>query len=269
MDITLDTYTTDDWPARPPLSALLDGVHQGDALDLLRMLPDASVDAYITDLPYGTTACSWDTVIPFAPMWAEVKRTLKPRGVFVTTASQPFTSALIMSNVEWFRYEWIWEKTNAVDFALATSRPRKLHENVLVFSGAGHNYYPQMEVGKPYIDKPRPRSNRIHASTMPNLGIVNIGTRYPSSVQRFSNGNNHIEHPTQKPVDLFEYLIRTYTQPGDIVADFCCGSGTTGRACQQTGRRYIINDQEAEYVAIARRRLAMPYTLPMFEAVGS
>jgi DNA modification methylase len=225
----------------------------GDCLEILPTLADKCADAIITDLPYGTTACSWDVVIPFAPMWEQVKRLCK--GAFVTTASQPFTSLLVASNLNWFKYEWIWRKTNAGDFMTAKIRPRKKHENVVVFSKNGHTYNPQMEQGKPYIDKPRKRSNRIVDSTMPNLGIVNNGTRYPDSVQLFSNGNNAIVHPTQKPVALYEYLIKTYTNPGDTVLDFCMGSGTTIVAAIKTGRNAIGIEKRPDYFEIAQRRV--------------
>lgn len=241
----------------------------GDCLEVMRTLDAGSIDAIITDLPYGTTACAWDEIIPFAPMWAAVKRILKPRGVFVTTASQPFTSKLVMSNPKWFRYEWIWEKTNAVDFMMAKARPRKLHENILVFSAEVHDYSPQMERGLPYLDKPRQRSNRIMDSAMPNLGIANHGTRYPSTIQRFSNGNNDIDHPTQKPVALYAYLIRTYTNPGDTVLDFCMGSGTTGCAAVKEGRNFVGCDNDPGYFAIAERRIAeAQMQLPLPFATG-
>lgn len=231
-------------------------LHCGDCLEFMRGMAAGSVDAVVTDLPYGTTACAWDEVIPFAPMWEAVRHVLKPRGVFVTTASQPFTSRLVMSNLEWFRYEWVWEKTNAVDFMMAKMRPRKMHENILVFSAETHDYCPQMERGTPYLDKPRQRSNRIMDSAMPNLGIANYGARYPSSVRRFSNGNNNIDHPTQKPVALYAYLIRTYTNPGDTVLDICAGSGTTLVAAIETGRNAIGVELDAAYYAIAQRRIA-------------
>ena len=237
----------------------------GDALDVLRGLEPASVDAIICDPPYGTTACAWDTVVPFEPMWAAFKRIIKPRGAIVMTASQPFTSALVMSNPKMFKYAWVWEKTNAVDFTMVKFRPRKMHEDVVVFSAERHNYFPQMEWGRPYIDKPRKRSNNIFGSIMPNLGIINTGERFPSSVQRFSNGNNHTEHPTQKPLALMAYLIRTYTQPGDLVVDPFAGSGTTLVAARNLGRRYFGCDTSPEYVAIAERRLSEMYTPDMFE----
>lgn len=266
-------YQTTDWPAKPPLSALVNRVLQMDALSLLALLPDASVDAYITDLPYGTTACSWDEIIPFEPMWKEVKRTLKPRGVFVTTASQPFTSKLVMSNPKMFRYEWIWEKAIASGFLSAKYRPLREHENILVFSAGasigGANgglpmpYYPQFTKGESYSTNPKsdPTSiyNKHHC-----VPTVNNGTRYPQTIVAFDNERG--SHPTQKPVALYEYLIRTYTQPNEFVVDFCCGSGTTALAARNLNRRFIAGDQSAEYCAVAEKRLTEPYTplMPMF-----
>jgi DNA modification methylase len=231
-------------------------IYLGDALAVMAELPPASVDAVICDPPYGTTACAWDTVIPFAPMWAQVKRLLRPRGACVLFGSQPFTSALVMSNPGWFKYEWVWEKTNAVDFALAAIRPRKMHENIVVFAEQGHTYNPQMEKGAAYVDRPRRRTNNIHGSVMPNLGITNSGTRYPSSVRRMSNGNNGAVHPTQKPLALLEYLILTYTNVGDVVLDFTIGSGTTLRAAKNLGRKAIGVELEERYCEIAARRLS-------------
>ena len=230
-------------------------LHRGDCLDIMPTLA-GPVDMILADLPYGTTACAWDSVIPFEPLWAQYKRLIKPRGAVVLFGSQPFTSALVMSNPGWFRYEWVWEKTNSGDFMMVNYRPRKMHENIVVFSESTHDYAPQMEKGEPYIDKPRKRSNRICDSTMPNLGIVNGGTRYPSSVQKFSNGNNNIVHPTQKPVALLKYLIRTYTDEGETVLDNTMGSGSTGVAAMLTGRRFIGIEFDSHYFAIAERRIA-------------
>ena len=142
---------------------------RGDCLDRMKEIATSSVDMVLCDLPYGTTACKWDSVIPFEQLWAHYKRIIKRNGAIVLTASQPFTTALISSNMKMFRYEWIWEKTNAVDFAMAKKRARKMHENVCVFSDGQTTYNPQMQTGKPYTDKPRARSNNVHASNMPQI----------------------------------------------------------------------------------------------------
>lgn len=255
----------------PPL---INRVHNMDALELMRLLPAGSVDAIITDLPYGTTACSWDSIIPFAPMWAGVKRILKPRGVFVTTASQPFTSKLVMSNIDWFKYEWVWVKSLAFDFFNAKNKPMKRHENIVVFSpGTTANCSPNrmtynaqgvIEVNKRW-KRPRQYGSK-HNIDRPGHSLDRVITaeNYPDSVLEFPNGNNNNEHPTQKPAALYEYLIKTYTQPGDLILDFCAGSGTTGVAAQHLERRFILGDTSPEYCAIAEKRLAQPYTLDMF-----
>lgn len=245
------------------------------ALDLLALLPDASVDAVITDLPYGTTACAWDEIIPFAPMWAGVKRVLKPRGVFVTTASQPFTSALVMSNPSWFRYSWVWVKSKAADFINANYRPMKAHEDFLVFSAASAapgalqimNYYPQ-GVRQASIKRKRKGTLGIGRDRESQQGeYISRGENYPLSVLDFASEGGTV-HSTQKPVALYRYLVRTYTQPGDLVLDFCCGSATTGMACREEERRFVLGEKDADIAATAQARLDAPYTLPLFAAVG-
>lgn len=249
-----------------------DTVHCVDALTLMYAQPAQSVDAIITDLPYGTTACSWDTIIPFDALWAAVRHCLKPRGVFVTTASQPFTSALVMSNPKWFRYEWVWDKDVPTNFQMAAYQPLKSHENLVVFSAApavftkhGQSiaYYPQMI--KTAADRVRPKKD---GATSQNVMRIRSGLHihktpegisYPKSVipiSRYANECNPLNklHPTQKPVALYEYLIRTYTQPGELVLDPCCGSGTTALAARNTGRHWICGDSDAGYVEIARQR---------------
>jgi site-specific DNA-methyltransferase (adenine-specific) len=238
-------------------------LYQGDCLEVMRTLPAGSVDAIITDLPYGTTACKWDEVIPFAPMWEQVKRVLKPRGVFVTTASQPFTSKLVMSNLEWFKYEWIWNKTMGTNPLILKYQPFKKHENILVFAKNQYTYNPQMEVGEAYADKARAYNLRATAGSGTKTPIVNSGTRYPSSVQLFSNGNNGNIHPTQKPVALYEYLILTYTHPGDTVLDITAGSGTTGEAAIKTGRNAILIEKDPEYFGIIQNRMAQVEAQPL------
>lgn len=236
----------------------LDSVYNVDALALLAGLPDASVNAIVTDLPYGTTANSWDEIIPFEPMWAGVKRVLKPRGVFVTTASQPFTSKLVMSNPKWFRCEWIWRKSAGTGYLNANRQPMKNHESVIVFAQGEHLYIPQKRKGEPYRATRGAVGGFVRDKTVGGYLTVNDGDRFPLSVLDFDSETGH--HPTQKPVALFRYLIRTYTQPGDLVVDFCCGSGTTALAAREEGRRFLVGDTSPDYVAIARNRLALPYT---------
>jgi site-specific DNA-methyltransferase (adenine-specific) len=230
-------------------------LHHGDCLEIMPTLPAQSVDAIIADLPYGTTACKWDTVIPFEPLWAEYKRIIKPRGAVVLFGSQPFTSLLVTSNLAWFRYEWVWKKTMGTNPMALKFQPWKVHENVAIFSKNGHTYNPQMEVGAPYTDKARPYNIRASAGEGVKLPITNTGTRYPTSVREFKNANNGSVHPTQKPVALLEYLVRTYTNPGDTVMDNTMGSGTTGVACVQTGRNFVGIEKDAKYFDIARQRI--------------
>jgi site-specific DNA-methyltransferase (adenine-specific) len=213
---------------------------QGDCLDVLPTLPDKSVDAIITDLPYGTTACKWDVVIPFAPMWEQVKRVCK--------------SVLVCSNLEWFRYEFSWDKKLPNGFLDAKRKPMRRHENIAVFYNGSHVYNPQMSKGVPYKIK-RHHVTSIHAEYHPVDTNNESGERYPTSILEFPNIRNKDGHPTQKPVALYEYLIRTYTNEGDTVLDFCMGSGTTGVACVKTNRNFIGIEKEHDYFEIAERRI--------------
>jgi DNA modification methylase len=250
-------------------------LHNGDCLDILPTLPEKCVDAIITDLPYGTTACAWDSIIPFEPMWKQVKRLLKPHGVFVTTASQPFTSALVMSNLQWFKYEWIFEKTRITGYLDANRRPMKSHENIVVF-GNGILYNPQMTKGENHKSGAKPEwkgQAKVYGKHDRILTQSNLW--YPRSIIRFSadpdttvtrkQRPNKIErHPTQKPVALYEYLIRTYTNEGDMVLDFCFGSCTTGVACVNTGRNFIGIEKDTGYFGIGQKRIAEAETqIPM------
>jgi site-specific DNA-methyltransferase (adenine-specific) len=238
-------------------AGLINQVFNLDLFELCQAVGDASVDMILCDLPYGTTACSWDSVIPFEPMWQAFRRVIKPRGAIVLTAAQPFTSALVMSQPKMFRHEWIWHKTMATSFLNANRQPLQAHESVLVFCDSGTNYTPQMTEGEPYSTRPHvnvsPRGT-IRDKTIRDLGIINSGTRHPRSVITFENQTGL--HPTQKPVALFEYLIKTYTREGDIVFDPCAGSGTTAIAAMKTNRRFICGDITPEYVALARQRIA-------------
>jgi site-specific DNA-methyltransferase (adenine-specific) len=257
----------------------VDRVYNVNCFTLMAALPNQSVDAYILDLPYGTTACGWDEIIPFAPMWAEVKRTLKPRGVFVTTASQPFTSVLIASNIKWFRHEWIIEKSLPTGHLNANKSPMKAHDNLVVFGAGEVNYYPQFAAGKAYRATSGAAGGYVRDKSTANYTTINEGKRFPRSVLRYSYDSG--DHPTQKPVALYEYLIRTYTQAGELVVDFCCGSGTTALAARNTGRRFICGDITSEYVDIARQRLNTEFggrkqkagdaidNLPLFQSISN
>jgi site-specific DNA-methyltransferase (adenine-specific) len=244
------------------VSALAENaVYCMDALELLRQLPDGSVDAVITDLPYGTTDCAWDEVIPFAPMWEVVNRALKPNGVFVTTSAQPFTSALVMSNPRGFRHCWVWIKRNSTGFLNAKRQPMRQHEDVLVFAKQAPIYTPQMTRGEPYKAN---RTGKPDVYRQNRTSGVYAAERYPTTViDRFHFNRLDGVHPTQKPVALFEYLVSTYTKIGDLVVDPTCGSGTTLVAARNLQRRFIGSDTSPEFVAISQRRLDAPYTLPM------
>ena len=224
----------------------------------MKSIPDKSIDMILCDLPYGTTACKWDVVIPFEPLWEQYKRIIKDRGAIVLFGSEPFSSYLRMSNIKNYKYDWVWEKTVASNFALARKQPLKKHENILVFYKKQPTYNPQMEKGKPYVDNRCVGVRNASVGTENNLkrvSINNIGERYPSSVKNFSNGNNKNVHPTQKPIPLMEYLIKTYTNEGDTVLDFTMGSGTTGVACMKTNRKFIGIELDENYFNIASKRI--------------
>jgi len=240
---------------------------QGDCIEKMKAIKDGSVDLVLTDPPYGTTACKWDSVIPFDVMWEQVWRVLKPNGAAVFTASQPFTSALVMSQIENFKYEWVWEKTKPGGIFNAKNMPMKKHENVLVFSKGTcancsadrMNYYPQ---GLIRVDKKAKNSKRSGLDTIGNRpSRVGEYTQefsgYPDTLLNFASEGSTV-HPTQKPVPLMEYLIKTYTNEGETVLDFTMGSGTTGVACQNTGRNFIGIERDDKYFAIARARCGVP-----------
>lgn len=223
----------------------------GDCLELMQSIPDGSVDMILCDLPYGTTACKWDTVIPFEPLWAQYRRIAKKNAAIVLTASQPFTSALVMSNAEAFRYEWVWRKSKPAGHLNAKRRPMVAHESVCVFSFGIEAYAPQgLRAGS---GKMITHSNNgaYGASSVPTVCQF---TGYPNSVIEFRHDTS-MGHPTQKPVALMEYLIRTYTHEGETVLDNCMGSGTTGVACVNTGRNFIGIERDDKYFAIAQERI--------------
>jgi site-specific DNA-methyltransferase (adenine-specific) len=239
----------------------------GDCLEKMKDIPDGSVDMILCDLPYGTTACKWDSVIPFEPLWKQYKRIIKPGSSVVLTASQPFTSVLIVSNLNWFKYSWIWEKERPTNFFAAKFMPLNNTEDVLVFSEGGCNngtkkpmrYYPQ---GTTSVDRVTKNSNTGGKIGSEHKTSLNDGrlyhqttTGYPKKTVKF-NQDPHTIHPTQKPVGLMEYMIKTYTKAGETVLDNTMGSGTTGVACVNTGRNFIGIELDEGYFKIAEKRIA-------------
>ena len=229
-------------------------LHHGDCLDILPTLPAQSVDAVIADPPYGTTACKWDSVIPLEPMWAELKRVIKPKGAIVLFAAQPFTSALVMSNAGWFRHSWVWRKPMGTNYLNANRDPLKNHEDVIVFSDGYTNYNPQKRRGIAYRATSGTVGDFVRDKTVGGWMTNSDGWRYPLSVIDF-NQVREPEHPTQKPTALLTYLIRTYTNEGETVLDFTMGSGTTGVAAMMENRNFIGIELDAGYFDIAKRRI--------------
>lgn len=243
-------FTTDDFMSEYTL-------HLGDCLEVMKTLPDASVDCVLTDPPYGTTACKWDSVIPFEPMWKELKRIAKPKAAICLFGSQPFTSALVMSNRQSFKYDFSWDKKHPKGHLNAKIMPLRRHEDILLFSFGGMPvYYPQMRQGRmrakgggnPYTNK---GTYGFH------LKPVTINDQYyPTSLLEVTNANQSEKaHPNQKPTELLQYLVRTYTKEGETVLDFTMGSGTTGVACQLENRNFIGIEKDAGYFEIAKKRI--------------
>lgn len=234
------------------IEELLNNIYNMDCLEGMKQIPDGSIDAIICDLPYGTTRNQWDSVIPLDKMWAEYRRITKPNAAIVLFSQQPFTSALVMSNPQMFRYEWIWQKSRVTGHLNAKKMPMKIHENVLVFYDTLPTYNPQFTKGEPYV---------IHCDGhSTNYGyqagavIVNEGIRYPQDIIEYTSEMDTF-HPTQKPVDLLRYLILTYTNEGDTVLDNCMGSGTTAIACIKERRHFIGFELSKEYFDKAVRRI--------------
>lgn len=234
----------------------------GDCLDLMPLIPDKSIDMILADLPYGTTACKWDVIIPFEPLWKQYKRIIKDNGAIVLTASQPFTSALVMSNIDWFKYEWIWDKKIITGFLNAKIQPLRQHENIVIFYNKSCTYNPQMHSDKLPRDftgnSIRPHSINYGAQK-DYISTVPPDISYPRSIINqvgvVNNSKQKVEHPTQKPVKLFEYLIRTYTNEGKTVLDNVAGSGTTAIACYNTNRNAILMEKDLKYFEVAKKRI--------------
>jgi site-specific DNA-methyltransferase (adenine-specific) len=232
----------------------------------MKEIPDGSVDMVMADLPYGTTACKWDTIIPFEPLWAAYRRVAKKNAAIVLTASQPFTSALVMSNVKDFKYDWTWRKPKGTGHLNAKKMPMRDKEDIAVFYRDQCTYNPQYGEGTPYKNK----AGKDHSATTSitdsygaytNFRNDSDGKRYPKQVLDIPVVERGSVHPTQKPVALMEYLIRTYTNPGELVLDNTMGSGTTGVACINAGRRFIGIERDEEYMKIAESRIAAANTL--------
>lgn len=250
----------------------LDSLHCIDWQALMEMIPDSSIDMILTDIPYGSAAdkdtgtnLAWDDRPDLAKYWEHVKRVLKPAGAILMTATQPLVTDLIISNREWFRYDLVWQKTMAVGFLVANRRPLRAHEYILLFSPVGYpTYNPQFEEGEPYAEKRRVGSGAA-AHYSPNSGRRNSasldGKRYPKSVLTYAHdaytrpGGTFKLHPTQKPLALFEWLIKTYTNEGETVLDMFAGSGTTALAAKLNNRRYIVGDISPAYIEIIGKRL--------------
>lgn len=234
---------------------------QGDCLEHMKEIPDGSVDCVICDLPYGTTKCSWDVILPFDQLWLEYKRIGKKSCSFILFGTEPFSSVLRISNLKNFKYDWIWHKSKCGSAFTSKYRPQQKHETISVFGEGRIEYYPQMLEGEPYY-----RKRKAHAEDQPNnhkLGVtsesetVNTGFRYPGTVQFFQQKWRRQDqlHPTQKPVELLEYLVKTFTKEGYTVLDNTMGSGTTGVACMNTNRKFIGIELDQCYFDIAKNRI--------------
>lgn len=236
---------------------------QGDCIEVMATMLDNSVDAVITDPPYGTTACKWDTCIPFEPMWEQLKRITKKNGAIVLFGSQPFTSALVMSNSKMLKYEWVWDKKKGGNIMSLKHQPYRVHENIVVFSREPHFYNPIKTTQKE-------RAGKTYSIGEAN-GIKNYGDKriykdkYPKTIIEVSNASQvDRHHPTQKPVALLEYLIKTYTNEGETVLDFTMGSGTTGVAARRLNRDFIGIELDPNYFKIAQARI-QDAGMPLFD----
>lgn len=227
---------------------------QGDCLELMRDIPDGSVDMILCDLPYGTTDCKWDAVIPLEALWEQYWRVCKPNAAIVLTAAQPFTSALVMSQPKNFKTSWVWNKKQSGGFATAKYHPLKVTEDVLVFGKGKITYNPEMRTGRMRTKGGSKQQNEIQSGLKAGHSTVN-DQYYPTNIIEIVNPRGGGIHPTQKPVALFEYLIRTYTNPGELVLDNTAGSGTTAVAAERTGRQWICIERDEDYYVAACARV--------------
>ena len=232
----------------------LNTIYNEDCLEGMKRIPDKSVDMILCDLPYGTTASKWDEIIPFEPLWEQYGRVIKDNGAIVLFGSEPFSSNLRTSNIKNYKYDWVWNKRKGGNIFNLKSQPYKIHENIMVFNSTKESYYPIMESQKE-------RTGRVYSKTdnfiTPDYGDERkYNKKYPKSILDFSNASQKGKvHPTQKPVPLFEYLIKTYTNKGETVLDNCMGSGTTAIACLNTNRNFIGFEMDKEYFDTANERI--------------
>ena len=230
---------------------------QGDCLERMKEIPDGSVDMILADPPYGTTRNKWDSVIPLEPMWEQLKRVIKPNGAIVMTAAQPFTSVLVCSNLHWFKYDWTWRKPKGTGHLNAKRQPMRDKEDVVIFCSGQTTYNPQMASGTPYKEKSGLKGGGGYAGYGfdKRVGNDNDGKRYPKQVLEFGVVERNTVHPTQKPVALMEYLIKTYTNEDETVLDFTAGSFTTGVACVNLNRKFIGIELDDKYFEIGKNRI--------------
>lgn len=237
----------------------------GDCLELMKDIPDKSIDMILCDLPYGTTACKWDTVIPFEPLWEQYKRIIKDNGAIVLFGSEPFSTELRHSNLKMFKYDWYWRKPRGTGHLNAKKQPLRDIETISVFYKKQCTYNPQYSDGETYSAAKGGKNARVSVAGETTYGRFmkgmefqndNPGIRYPKQLQEFGVVERGTVHPTQKPVALLEYLVQTYTNPGETVLDNCMGSGSTGVACVNTGRRFIGMELERQYFDVAVKRIA-------------
>lgn len=266
-NFNLDTDEQKEWYS---ISTNRSSEHLGDCLELMPLIANESIDMILADLPYGTTACKWDSILPLEKLWNEYNRIIKPDGAIVLTASQPFTTTLISSNLKGFKYCWYWDKLNAGSFATAKYKPLSVFEDVCIFSKSGGKtkYFPIMEQAEEKNKRPRDKqyerkddnSNGMGSGIFKTSDNHNEDLRYPKNRLIYDNRVGELNalnrlHPTQKPVEMFAYLIKTYTNENDIVLDNTAGSFTTAIACLETKRKYIVMEKEKEYYNKGLKRI--------------
>jgi DNA modification methylase len=231
---------------------------QGDCLEVMKTIEDNSIDAIITDPPYGTTACKWDSVIDFELMWEQLNRIIKPNGAIVLFGSEPFSSALRMSNIKNYKYDWIWEKHNGSNSMLCKKQPLNFHENISLFYKKQPVYNPQMWLGKANHtrnDNGLDMKSELMNTVVKRTKTKTDGIKYPRRIIKFNSIRQNKQHPTEKPVALMEYLIKTYTNENETVLDFTMGSGSTGVAAKNLNRSFIGIEQDENYFEIAKERI--------------